>query len=582
MRRRGGGTSPARDWEEDYARLRRATETYREELVLRLGAEAGLHPGEMSELTPAHVASRAHRTTDLYALATPIDGRTTYLPGEVEHELRKYVTANNIEETERVFPVTARRLQMLVSTVGERAAEQTGYDYLNDISSRDLRRYFARSLLADGVHPSVVMKVGGWSTLESLEPFIHEPTDDEVVDALSGDSDTFDTTSVSDYDERIPTVVDIVTETSDALASASTRTQLEQTTCERLGRSNAYRFALISPEESQTTATRTVVGVDEANVPDILDSVAESLTVEDDGQLLRPTTFRSKTRRGPVEVTAVPVVHGETTYGRLYIGTPIDTVSDRERAVLGTLGRQVGAAITAAERKKILLADTVTQLRLECSDDNDVLVRVSDALGCTCALRGVAPIEDRSLLCFLAFSGVSTEQAFDELDAKPEIANVRLIRDRGDESLLEVVVDRDSLLTAVSAHDGTVSEFVADDGVARFVVELSNETPLRTVVTELTDAYPETELRSKREVEREPQNATDFRESVETRLTDKQHSALRAAYLAGYFGWPRESTAEDLADSLDVSSPTLHQHLRTAQQKMLTSFFDDDRDHSPH
>ncbi|WP_157837766.1 helix-turn-helix domain-containing protein, partial [Haloferax sp. ATB1] len=41
---------------------------------------------------------------------------------------------------------------------------------------------------------------------------------------------------------------------------------------------------------------------------------------------------------------------------------------------------------------------------------------------------------------------------------------------------------------------------------------------------------------------------------------------------------PRGSTAEDLADSIDISSPTLHQHLRTAQQKLMTAFFDDDSD----
>ena len=47
------------------------------------------------------------------------------------------------------------------------------------------------------------------------------------------------------------------------------------------------------------------------------------------------------------------------------------------------------------------------------------------------------------------------------------------------------------------------------------------------------------------------------------------------AYHAGYFEWPRGSTAEELADSMDVSSPTLHNHLRRAQQKLLSAFFDE-------
>jgi len=35
------------------------------------------------------------------------------------------------------------------------------------------------------------------------------------------------------------------------------------------------------------------------------------------------------------------------------------------------------------------------------------------------------------------------------------------------------------------------------------------------------------------------------------------------------------STAEELADSIGVSSPTLHNHLRKAQQKLLTAYFDE-------
>ena len=48
---------------------------------------------------------------------------------------------------------------------------------------------------------------------------------------------------------------------------------------------------------------------------------------------------------------------------------------------------------------------------------------------------------------------------------------------------------------------------------------------------------------------------------------------LQAAYHSGYFEWPRGTTAEELADSLGVSAPTLHNHLRKAQGKLLTAFF---------
>jgi predicted DNA binding protein len=84
------------------------------------------------------------------------------------------------------------------------------------------------------------------------------------------------------------------------------------------------------------------------------------------------------------------------------------------------------------------------------------------------------------------------------------------------------------------------------------------------------------ELRSKQEVTPTDQTPTGFRESIDEKLTEKQQSVLRAAYHAGYFEWPRGSTAEELAESMDISSPTLHNHLRRAQQKLLGVAFDDE------
>ncbi|MDL0123161.1 helix-turn-helix domain-containing protein, partial [Halobacterium salinarum] len=64
--------------------------------------------------------------------------------------------------------------------------------------------------------------------------------------------------------------------------------------------------------------------------------------------------------------------------------------------------------------------------------------------------------------------------------------------------------------------------------------------------------------------------------SLHDALTDKQAAVLRAAFHAGYFEWPRESTAEDLAADMGVTAPTLHNHLRRAQQKLLATVIDSD------
>lgn len=57
-------------------------------------------------------------------------------------------------------------------------------------------------------------------------------------------------------------------------------------------------------------------------------------------------------------------------------------------------------------------------------------------------------------------------------------------------------------------------------------------------------------------------------------LTDRQREVVETAYRAGYFDWPRDSTAEEVADSLDIAAPTFHAHLRKAESSLLDGLFD--------
>ncbi|PHQ37450.1 hypothetical protein DJ69_16965 [Halorubrum persicum] len=96
---------------------------------------------------------------------------------------------------------------------------------------------------------------------------------------------------------------------------------------------------------------------------------------------------------------------------------------------------------------------------------------------------------------------------------------------------------------------------------------------MRTVVEAIETRFDDVDLVAKRETERDVQSVEDFRQSLENRLTDRQYSVLEAVYSAGYFDWPRESTAKEIANSLDVAPPTLHEHLRGAQKELIETFF---------
>ncbi|NHX37946.1 MULTISPECIES: helix-turn-helix domain-containing protein [Halolamina] len=57
--------------------------------------------------------------------------------------------------------------------------------------------------------------------------------------------------------------------------------------------------------------------------------------------------------------------------------------------------------------------------------------------------------------------------------------------------------------------------------------------------------------------------------SSSNQLSERQREVFELAQREGYYTWPRECSASDLADELDVSKTTLLEHLRKAESKIL-------------
>ena len=58
------------------------------------------------------------------------------------------------------------------------------------------------------------------------------------------------------------------------------------------------------------------------------------------------------------------------------------------------------------------------------------------------------------------------------------------------------------------------------------------------------------------------------------RLTEKQREVLMAAYKLGYYEIPRKITSEELAKELGIVDSTLVEHLRKAEQRLMTQLFE--------
>jgi predicted DNA binding protein len=56
-------------------------------------------------------------------------------------------------------------------------------------------------------------------------------------------------------------------------------------------------------------------------------------------------------------------------------------------------------------------------------------------------------------------------------------------------------------------------------------------------------------------------------------LTDKQREIMNAAYRYGYYDIPKRISSEQLSERLNISKPTLLEHLRKAERRIFTEIF---------
>lgn len=177
--------------DEEIEDLRRAAASYRDDVIIQLGAFVGLRAFEMPQVQPQHIKQTENGS---YRLRVPEGKDTTgnggkprdaFLPDDVERDLRQFQRNENIAPKDPFIDLTERGVRAAVKRTAEAAAEETGDEDFQEVSSHDLRRRFAQRLLVDeDVNPRVVMQVGGWDSFQAIEPYLNAPTPEVVNDAF--------------------------------------------------------------------------------------------------------------------------------------------------------------------------------------------------------------------------------------------------------------------------------------------------------------------------------------------------------------------------------------------------------------
>jgi len=178
--------------DEEIEELRRAAASYRDDVIIQLGAEVGLRAFEIPQVTPSGISETG---SGQYRLRVPEGKDTTgnggkprdaFLPADVERSLQQFQNAENIAPRDPFVDVQTRGVRSVVKRTAEAAAEATGDEDFRHVSSHDLRRRFAQRLLVDeNMNPRVVMQVGGWDSFAAIEPYLNAPTPEVVDEAFA-------------------------------------------------------------------------------------------------------------------------------------------------------------------------------------------------------------------------------------------------------------------------------------------------------------------------------------------------------------------------------------------------------------
>jgi PAS domain S-box-containing protein len=391
--------------------------------------------------------------------------------------------------------------------------------------------------------------------------------------------------------EALNSLNDVAREITGAVIDQSTREEIEQTVCERLADSESYLFAWIGEADP---STETVNLRAEAGVEGYLDGI--SISVDPDDERSEGPTGRAF-RTGEIQVThdihadsrhdpwreyieqygfrssaAVPIVHEGTVYGVLnvYAERPYAFEGD-ERDVISQVGEIVGHAIAAAERKRALMSDELVELEFQIRDVFAALDLPVETSG-TITLDHTVPVGDDEFLVYGTATPDAIETVTKLVETVPHWESIT-VNSEGDPVHFEVRLTSPPVLSVVASLGGYVERAVIEDGDYQMRIHLAPSVDVRRVIDAVEETYPGAELLRRRQITRTQDDQQSLQWRLITDLTDRQRAALEAAYHAGFFEWPRDTSGEEVADSLGVAPPTFHQHLRKAERKVFDAVF---------
>jgi PAS domain S-box-containing protein len=386
--------------------------------------------------------------------------------------------------------------------------------------------------------------------------------------------------------ERLDRINRVIRSTLQDLTAARTREEAEEAVVGRLVDADPYRFAWIGEfDRGDEVVARAWAGDGADYLEDRKDvrfdagDVTAGDAIRDDSVSVVQRVAENPAAEAWRDVAlghgfesgaAIPLSNRGSTLGVLcvYADEP-DAFDAEEQTVLRELGETIAHAITAIERRRALIADVSVELELAVHDRDLFPVALSAAVpDARVELVGGVP-DGEEIRQFYRVKDADRETA---LTVARETGTSAAFVRQDEQDFIVRVTDPADVAGVLAERGGRIAGGYAEDGEGRLVVQVPPQVDVRSLVDSLEEYDIQLVARRERPSESDPKNGGRL-----GALTERQRTVLETAYHAGYFDSPRENTGAEVAESLDIATPTFHEHIRAAVRKLVGENVDRDR-----
>lgn len=382
-----------------------------------------------------------------------------------------------------------------------------------------------------------------------------------------------------------------IREIDQALVRAETREEIDHTVCELLTTEDRFEFAWIGDADptAETVDPRAWSGAERGYLDSLAFSVGEAGT-EPAGQTvatqevtmvtnvagqLRDEAWRKHAlQRDYLSVLSIPLVYNDLTYGVLTVYAQTQNAFEQPaQAVLAELGETIGSAISAIERKNALLTTVRTRVEFSIDDPAFVFSRLAREAACTVTYEGGVQQTADGIYVFVTITDAPVDEVEQAASELVTIDEAQRISGDGTGGVLRLQLTQPFLGVELADHGAVFHSASADPATTVLVIDIPESVDVRHITQLVRDAFTAVELRSKQTLDQTTEHSMQSR--FLEQVTERQLEVVQTAYYSGYFESPRESTGEDVADTLDISPPAFYQHTRTVQRKLFSTLFDE-------